>query len=80
MYNCSICCILTLDQTTNLLDLFVLKAFEDDRIVTKNRNITCGKVKDIVGTGENADYLCFPLFPQCFLKTFSSGPEYLLRC
>ena len=30
-------------------------------------------VENIVGKGENAGYQHFLLFPQCFLKAFSSG-------
>ena len=31
----------------------------------------CDRVENIVGKGENADYLHFLLFPQCFQKAAS---------
>ena len=51
-----------------------LKAFADDKIdVTQKLRFELGRVENIVGKGENAGYLHFPLFPQCFQKAPFSG-------
>ena len=37
-------------------------------------------IENIVGKGENAGYQHFLLFPQCFLKPFSSGESKFVIC
>ena len=57
-----------------ILDLSNLEAVADDKInVTQNLKFEFGRVENNVGKGENAGYQHFLLFPQCFLKLFSSG-------
>ena len=52
-------------------DLSQLKAFADNKInVTQILNFDLGRVKNIVGKRENADYQHFLLFPQCLQKVF----------
>ena len=54
-----------------ILDWSKLKAFADDTInVTKDLKFVLGRVKNIVGKGENAVYQHFLLFLQCFQKGF----------
>ena len=50
-----------------------LKAFADNKINVKEKlKFVLARVENIVGKGENAGYLHFLLFPQCFQKaTFS---------
>ena len=51
-----------------------MKDFADDEInVTKKLNFILGKVKNIVGKGENAGYQHFLLFLQCYQKLSFSG-------
>ena len=57
----------TLYQTTNFLNRSKLKAFADDKMnMPRNFKYILGRVENIVGKGENAGYLYFLLFPQCF--------------
>ena len=52
-------------------DLSQLKAFADNKInVTQILNFDLGRVKNIVGKREKADYQHFLLFPQCLQKGF----------
>ena len=56
------------------LDWSKLKAFADDKLkVTERLKIVKGKVENIVGKGENADYQHFLLFLQYFRKASFSG-------
>ena len=57
-----------------ILDKSEIKAFADDiiNLIEKIKTIF-GRVKNIVGKGENADYQHFLLFPRCFCK--ASGSE-----
>ena len=58
-----------------LLDLSKLKAVADDKFSVATMIISVfGRVENIVGKGENADYQHFLLFPQCFQKHFYQGP------
>ena len=41
--------------------------------MAKNLKYVFGEVENIVGKGENAGYLHFLLFPQCFQKVSFSG-------
>ena len=51
-----------------------LKAFVDDKLdVTKKLKFVLGRVKNIVGKGENAGCQHLLLFPQCFQKAPFSG-------
>ena len=46
-----------------------LKAFADDKMnLNKKSKLVLGRVENIVGKGENADYQHFLLFPLCFLQ------------
>ena len=57
-----------------ILGLPKLKAFaEDNSNVTQNIRVVFHKIENIVGKAENAGYLHFLLFPQCFQKAFSSS-------
>ena len=57
----------------NILDRSKFKAFvEDNFSVIQMVQYFYDRVENIVGKGENAGYQHFPLFPQCFQKTFSS--------
>ena len=57
-----------------ICDWSKLKAFVDDKInVNEKFQFIQGRVEDIVGKGENADYQHFLLFPQCFQKATFSG-------
>ena len=57
-----------------ILERLKFKAFADDKInVTDKLNFILGRVENIVGKGENADYQHFLLFPQCFQKLSLSG-------
>ena len=48
----------------NLVDLFKLKAFADDKInVSEQLKFLLGRVENIVGKGGNAGYQHFLLFP-----------------
>ena len=50
-----------------ILDQSKFKALADDKIiVTQKMNFVLGRVENLVGKGENADYQHFLLFPQCF--------------
>ena len=50
------------------MDLSKFKAFEDYKINVKEKlKFELGSVENIVENGENAGYLHFLLFPQCFL-------------
>ena len=61
--------ILTLYQTTIILDWSKMKAFADDKIkVAKIMISVFDSVENIVGKEENAVYQHFLLFPQCFQK------------
>ena len=42
-------------------------------LTTEKGEIAFGRVENIVGKGENAGYLHFLHFPQCFLKASFSG-------
>ena len=56
-----------------ILDLSKSKAFAEDKInVTQKWKFVMGRVKTIVGKGENAGNQHFLLFPQCFQKLSSS--------
>ena len=55
-------------------DLSKLNKFADDKInLIQAMKYVFGKVKRIVGKGENAGYQHFLLFPQCFQKVSFSG-------
>ena len=41
--------------------------------MTQKLKFVLGRVENIVGTGENAGYQHFLLFPQCFQKASFSG-------
>ena len=59
-----------------ILVLTKFKAFKDDKItVTQKLKFVLGRVENIMGKRENADFQHFLLFPQCFLKL--SFPEVL---
>ena len=50
-----------------------LKAFADDKLnVTENVKVVFQRIENIVGKEENAGYLHFLIFLQCFPKAFSS--------
>ena len=56
------------------LDWSKLKVFADDKIdVAEKLEFALGRVKNIVGKGENAGYQHFLLFPRCFKSLFSQG-------
>ena len=58
-------------KNDKILHLSKFKAFADDKIIlTQKLKFVLGKVKNIVGKGENAGYQHFLLFPQCFQKAF----------
>ena len=51
-----------------------LTAIAHDKInVNEKLKFDMGRVENIVGKGENADYQRFLLFSQCFQKASSSG-------
>ena len=53
-----------------ILDVTKLKAFADDKLNVAKMMIYLLKwVENTVGKGENAGYMHFLLFPQCFQKT-----------
>ena len=57
-----------------ILGLPKMKALADDKSnVTKNIRVMFHRIKNIVGKEENAGYQHFLLFPQRFLKAFSSS-------
>ena len=57
-----------------ILDLSKFKAFADHKLnVTQKMKFVSSRVENIVGKGENAGYLHFLLFPQCFQKASISG-------
>ena len=57
-----------------IFDRSKLKAFADDKIdVIEKLKIVLGRIKNIVGKGENAGYQHFLLFPHSFQKAFFSG-------
>ena len=52
-----------------ILDLPKFKAFADDKkIQAQKLKFVLGRVENIVGKGENADYQHFLLFQKCFQK------------
>ena len=66
--------LLTLYQTTKILDWSKLKAFADNKInVAEKLKFILGRVENIVGKGENAGYKHFLLFPKCFQKASYTG-------
>ena len=65
-----------LNSLTNdkILDLSKFKAFADDNLdVNQKLKFAFGRVKKIVGKGENAGYQHFLLFPTMFGKLSFSG-------
>ena len=51
-----------------------MKAFADNNLnVNQKFKFALGRVKNIVGKGENAGYQHFLLFPQCFQKAIFLG-------
>ena len=57
-----------------ILDWFKLKAFADNkRKVNEKLKFGLGRVKKIVGKGENVGNQNFLLYPQCFQKSSVSG-------
>ena len=57
-----------------ILDWPKLKAFAHDKMnVTEKFELVLERVQNIVGKGENAGYLHFLLFPQCFQKASYTG-------
>ena len=70
--------ILTLYQTTKILDLSKLKSFADDKInlikkKKKKINLPWEGQKTLWEKGENVGNQHFLLFPQCFQKATFSG-------
>ena len=58
----------------NILDVTKFKAFADDKFIVSRMMISLiDRVENTVGKGENAGYLHFLLFPQCFLKPSCLG-------
>ena len=56
------------------LDWSEFKAFADKKInLTQKLKFVLKRVENNVGTGENAGYQHFLLFPQCFQKAFVTG-------
>ena len=71
MFSILTCLIFCFNSLPNnkFLDWFKLKAFADDKInPTQKLKFVSGKAENIVGQEENACYLHFLLFPQCFQK------------
>ena len=66
-------CFLNSLPNDKILDLSKLNTFADDNSnVNQKLKFAWGRVKNIVGKGENAGYQhFFPLFPQCFKKASS---------
>ena len=70
--------IVTSDQLNPLpndkvLDSSKLKGLADDKIkVIEKSKFILGRVENIVGNGENADYQHFLLFPKCFQRVCES--------
>ena len=59
---------------TNFLDWSKLKLFADDKLnVAEKLKFVLGRVENIVGKGENADYQQFLLFSQCFQTSSTLG-------
>ena len=59
----------TLFQTTNFLDVAILKVFADNKLYLAKMTIFLfDRAENTVRKGENAGYQHFPLFPQCFPK------------
>ena len=57
-----------------ILDGSKLEAFAENKInLNKKSKLALGRVENIVGKGENADYQHFLLFPQRFQKASFSG-------
>ena len=57
-----------------ILDWSILNAFAGNKInVNQKLKFDMGRVENIVGKEENADYQHFLLFPQCFQKASISG-------
>ena len=57
-----------------ILDWFKLKAFADGNInISEKFKFVLGRVENIVGKGENADYQHFLLYPQCFQTASYTG-------
>ena len=60
--------------TINVLELSKLKTFADNKSnVTQKLKFKLGRVENIMGKDENAGYLHFLHFPQCFQNASSSG-------
>ena len=58
-----------------ILNWSKLKAFADDKIkLTETLKFVLGRVKNILGKGDNAGCQCFLLFPQWFQKASYTGP------
>ena len=56
-------------SNNKILDWSKLKAFADNKINVKGKlKFGWGRIENIVGTGENAGYQHFLLFPLCFQK------------
>ena len=67
---------LYLKSLTNnkILDQSKLKAFADDNLnVNKELKLALGRVENIVGKGENADYQHFLLFHNVFKRLYFQG-------
>ena len=63
-------------QDSKILDESKFKAFADDKLLlTQKLKFVLGRVENISGKEENADYQHFLLFPQCFRQL--SFPEVL---
>ena len=57
-----------------ILDLSKLKAFADNNLnVNQKLKVALGRIENIKGKGENADYQLFLHFPQCFQKASFLG-------
>ena len=57
-----------------ILDQSKLKAFADDKInVTERVKFVLGRIKNIVGKGENAGYQHFSFSQQCFHEVPYTG-------
>ena len=61
-------------EQKNDVDWLELKAFADDNSnVAQMTEFVFNSVENMVGTGENAGYQHFLLFPPCFQKASSVG-------
>ena len=62
-----------------ILDMTKLKAFADDKLnVAKIMVSLLNRIENPVGTGENAGYQDFVLFPQCLPKPSDLVLHFLL--